>query len=537
MHDGGGNLPIGTIDTIDSGQAPDPSKDAFVKSLEQITTDRRSAFRLGAAGFLASGVGVLAYESLTERDALSQSTPEASPSAHGHMGADPNATPSGLAEQPPLVPVAGEPLRDVEVLASKDGLLDITLTASVSETTVAGRKVVSANFNGLFPGPTWQAAPGDTIKVTLENNLEDWTNLHTHGFHVSPLNNGDNVLLTIEPGTTFQYEYQIPDNHPSGVFWYHPHPHGITEMQNTSGMAGTIIITGGLEHIPGISGLTQRNMFIQLNQFAESGEQVPYNEQTPDQQIVLINGQYQPTISIRPGETQRWSFANASSNNFFLLSLAGHAFTVIGKDGNPYGAPETELQILVSPAERYEVLVQALSTPGTYELRQLQWGVADQAEPDRLLATMVIEGEPVEPEELPTQLIPYGDLREMPIDNERTFMFNPAPAPWYQLINDIPFDPDVVNETVKLGTLEKWTIVNTTTDIHPFHIHINDFQVISINGEPVDAPSLADVVSVPANGSVEILHRFEDFVGKFVFHCHILMHEDAGMMHIVEVVP
>jgi suppressor of ftsI len=116
-------------------------------------------------------------------------------------------------------------------------------------------------------------------------------------------------------------------------------------------------------------------------------------------------------------------------------------------------------------------------------------------------------------------------------------MFNPAPAPWYQLINDTPFDMDVVNVTVKLGTLEKWTIVNTTTDIHPFHIHINDFQVTAINGEDVDAPSMADVVSVPANGSVEILHRFEDFIGKFVFHCHILMHEDAGMMLTVEVVP
>jgi suppressor of ftsI len=508
-----------------------------VKSLDQSSFDRRTAFRLGAAGFLGTGVAVAAYEALHEQEALSQATPEASPAAHGHMGADPNATPSGLAELPPFEPIAGEPLRNVEVVASQDGVLEVTLTASISETTVAGKTVVTGNFNGMFPGPTWQAAPGDTIKVRLENNLEDFTNLHTHGFHVSPLDNGDNVFVSIEPGTTFDYEYQIPDNHPSGMFWYHPHPHGITEEQNTSGMVGSIIITGGLDHIPGIAGLTQRHMFIQLNQFAENGQQVPIAEQTPDQKILLVNGQYQPTISIAPGETQRWSFSNAMSNNFCLLSLEGHAFNVIAKDGNPYGAVESHEQFLLSPAERVEMLVQAQPTPGTYELRQLQWGVADQAEPDRLLATVVIEGEPVTPETLPTQLIPYGDLRDMPIDNERTFMFNPAPAPWYQLINDTPFDPDVVNVTVKLGTLEKWTIVNTTTDIHPFHIHINDFQVTAINGEDVDAPSLADVVSVPANGSVEILHRFEDYIGKFVFHCHILMHEDAGMMLVVEVVP
>ncbi len=85
--------------------------------------------------------------------------------------------------------------------------------------------------------------------------------------------------------------------------------------------------------------------------------------------------------------------------------------------------------------------------------------------------------------------------------------------------------------------MEKWTIQNTTEEVHPFHIHIHEFQVISVNGEPVDAPSLSDTVSVPAFGEVEILHRFEDFTGKFVYHCHILMHEDAGMMAVVEVVP
>lgn len=509
-----------------------------MKPLDKQALDRRTIFRIGATGFLASGLGVFGYEALREREALSQATPEASPaSGHAHMDVDPNATPSGLADAPPLVPVAGEPLREVEVLASENGVLDVTLSASISETTVAGNTVVTGNYNGQFPGPTWQAAPGDTIRVRVENHLDEFTNLHTHGFHVSPEDNGDNIFVEIQPTEHFDYEYQIPVDHPSGVFWYHPHPHGITERQNSTGMTGNIIITGGLDTIPGIEGITRRHLFLQLNQFTADGQQVPLGEQTPADQMVFINGQYQPTISIRPGETQRWSFTNASSNNFFLLSLGGHAFSVIAKDGNPYGVPETQSQILISPAERYEVLVQAQSRPGSFELRQLLWGVDGQAEPDRLLATMVIEGDPMEPAPLPTQLIPYGDLREMPIDNQRTIVFAPAPPPWYQLIDNIPFDPDVVNQTVKLGTLEQWTLVNNTPDIHPFHIHINDFQVVAINGEPVDAPSLADVVSVPAFGSVDILQRFEDFPGKFVFHCHILMHEDAGMMHVVEVVP
>ena len=497
--------------------------------------DRRRLL-IGAA---ATGLGGASLIPLLGDGVFAQATPETSPEAgHGDhgMAMSTPATPTGLGDLPPLVPVAGEPLREVPTVVSKDGLLEVTLDAGVRETTVAGKAVTVANFNGAFPGPTWVAKPGDTIRVHLENHLDQWTNLHTHGFHVSPLDNGDNVFVHIDPDTSFDYEYVLPETHPDGVYWYHPHPHGITEQQNTSGMVGTILIEGGLDKVPGIEGLKRQHLFLQINQFAENGMQVPIAEQTAAKQMRLVNGQYQPVISIQPGETQRWSVSNASSNDFFNISLGGHTLYQIAKDGNAFAEIQATEQIVLAPAERVEFLVQALTTPGIWELRTLQWGVADQAEPDVLLATMEIAGDPVAVQPLPTQLIPFIDLRDMPIDNERIIVFSPAPAPWYQLINDTPFDPDVVNETVKLGALEKWTIQNTTTDIHPFHIHINDFQVISINGEPVDAPGWYDTVSVPAQGEIQILHRFLDFTGRYVFHCHILMHEDAGMMAVVEVV-
>lgn len=509
--------------------------------LRHKTIDRRRLL-VGAA---ATGLGGASLIPLIGEGVFAQgaATPDASPEGgSGHSGHDmamastPSA-PSGLADLPPLEPVAGEPLREVPMLVSKDGVLEVTLDAGVRETTVAGKTVTVANFNGEFPGPTWVANPGDTIRVHFENHLDEWTNLHTHGFHVSPLDNGDNVFIQIEPGETFDYEYQLPDTHPDGVYWYHPHPHGITEKQNSSGMTGSILLGGGLDKVPGIEGLTRQHLYLQINQFAENGMQVPVAEQTAAKRIRLVNGQYQPVISIQPGETQRWSVSNAASNDYFLISLGGHTLYQIAKDGNAFAEIHATDQILLAPAERVEFLVQASTTTGTYELRTLPWGTAFQAVPDVLLATMEIAGDAVPVQPLPTQLIPFVDLRDMPIDNERIIVFSPAPPPWYQLINNTPFDPNVVNETVKLGALEKWTIQNTTTEFHPFHIHINDFQVISINGEPYEAKGLNDTVSIPPQGELQILHQFLDFTGKYVFHCHILMHEDAGMMAVVEVVP
>jgi len=419
---------------------------------------------------------------------------------------------------------------------SVDGVLDITLEANTYEMTVAGKTVRTTGYSANFPSPTWVVDPGDTIRVHLTNKLEEVTNLHTHGFHVSPRDNGDNVFIQIKPGETFDYEYQLPDTHPAGMYWFHPHPHGISDQQVTSGMVGAILIRGGLDVLEGVQGLREQSLFIQCIQFAEDGRQVPLKVLTGTKKMRLLNGQLQPKISIQPGEIQRWRISNCSGDNFCLLSLAGHRFLQIAKDGNPFDRIVARDQILMAPGERVEVLIQAQSTPGTRELRQLQWGSFEQVEPDIIIATMVIEGDAVATPPLPNQMIPYPDLRNLPVDNERVIVFSPAPPPYYQWIDGKPFDPDHVDQKVKLGAVEKWTIQNTTDNVHPFHIHINDFQVIEINGEPIDAPSVEDTVSVPAHGETSFLTRFEDFDGKYVFHCHILMHEDAGMMAVVEVI-
>jgi FtsP/CotA-like multicopper oxidase with cupredoxin domain len=142
----------------------------------------------------------------------------------------------------------------------------------------------------------------------------------------------------------------------------------------------------------------------------------------------------------------------------------------------------------------------------------------------------------VTPRPLPTTLIPFEDLRQATVDRTRTITFSEELDPFRVLIDGQEFDENRVDQTVRLGALEEWRLRNTSVDWHPFHIHVNDFQVISVNGEPVDAHSWEDTVPIPAHGEIVIRSRFLDFTGKTVYHCHILDHEDRGMMGVVEVV-
>lgn len=454
----------------------------------------------------------------------------------GHPTSTPAATPSGP-PPPPFVPVSGQPLTDPQRIASSGGLLETTMTMALSPTMFAGKPVTSWVPNGSFPGPTIVLNPGDTWKNTLVNNLDDCTNVHTHGFHVSPKNNSDNIFLMINPGETFDYEYQIPADHSPGIYWYHPHCHGNTAAQTTAGLTGAMLIRGGLDNFPGIAGLTDRLLYVQGSQFDGNGNMIPFDQQSVSTRLHTVNAQYQPTIAIQPGETQRWRIANACSDDFLMLQLQGHTMYEIAKDGNPCKHVVPVDQILLGPAERVEVLVQASSTPGSYQLASLPWGIDYQAQPEFLLATMVVSGPALEPQPLPTDLIPFTDLSTLPVDRYRVTAFQELGPPLFLAIDGKHFNPDVIDQTVKLGALEEWVVKNESTHVHPFHIHVNDFQVVAVNGQAVEADSLDDTINLPPEGEVTVRIPFKDFDGKFVYHCHILSHEDFGMMATVEVVP
>jgi FtsP/CotA-like multicopper oxidase with cupredoxin domain len=381
-------------------------------------------------------------------------------------------------------------------------------------------------YQRSIPGPTLHVRPGDQLDVALVNSLGgDLTNLHVHGMHVSPRDNGDNVFIHVMNGQTFDYSYAIPANHPPGLYWYHPHNHGDSWPQVEAGLGGAIIVEGGLDDLPEIAGLTTRLLVLQ-GPVLDASHQAQY----------LVNGQVNPEIPIRPGETQRWRILNATANNFFNLQLVRHQLHEIATDGNPRPEVATVDTLILAPAERTEVLVQG-GPAGIYEFRSIAWAedIPSQAQPEFLVATLVSGGAAMETAPLPTTLIDREDLSTLPVDRQRTIVFQENASPPVFAIDGKAFEEDRVDQTVQLNALEEWILRNDSPEWHPFHIHVNDFQVISRNGRP-EPRTYEDTSRIPPRGELVIRTRFLDFTGKFVYHCHILGHEDAGMMGVVEVV-
>jgi FtsP/CotA-like multicopper oxidase with cupredoxin domain len=437
----------------------------------------------------------------------------------------------------------GSLFSEPEVRSSANGFLSTTLRASTVPTTVFGGPVVTSVYEGLFPGPTLKIRPGDFVRVELINDLDEETNLHVHGMHVSPLTPGDNVLLNILPGQRFVYEYTLPANHPAGTYFYHPHRHGLVTNQVFKGMAGLIIVEGDIDAIPGIAGLPERSLVLQRT-FTRDGhvpDLAPNRGQR--QGDVLVNGARTPVLYIRPGETQRWRLLNASVASLWRIQIEDHPMTLIAQDGNTLAQATTVDSMFLSTAQRREVLIQG-GRPGiytvTYQDLQGPFGTPPAPVP---LAYLVSTGVPVDPQPLPTTLLPFVDLRTVPVDRQRAITFqivgdpaSPTFAGQGFVIDGQPFDHNRIDQFANLGTTEEWTITNTSTLFHPFHIHINPFQVTGINGQPHDALSYVDTVPVPPNGgSITFRTRFLDFAGTWVYHCHILGHEDGGMMGIIQV--
>jgi FtsP/CotA-like multicopper oxidase with cupredoxin domain len=407
------------------------------------------------------------------------------------------------------------------VRRSSDGILDTSLIARPDLNAPPGRM----NYDGQLPGPTLRAQPGDTLRIFLANGLGGQiTNLHTHGLHVSPSGNSDNVFVHIEPGDSFQYEISIPDDHPSGLFWYHPHHHGNSMQQVAGGLAGAIVIDGLDELIPGIDTLRQRLMVLQGPFLDDDGPHY------------LVNGVENPVIAMQPGERQFWQVLNANANGHYLLTLSGHSFVLIEEDGSPVVAPRILDTLLLGPGERAGLLIDAGDRPGAYQLRSLAWGEGGQQQDEFLVATaFVVDGEPVETGPLPETVFRWPDLADAAVDRQRIIVFEMNSSDPYFAIDGKAFDQDVVDQVVQLDAIEEWVIRNDSDEWHPFHIHVNDFQVMSVNGEPLPV-NRHDTYPLPPNGEIVIRIHFADFTGKFVYHCHILAHEDFGMMAVVEVV-
>lgn len=412
------------------------------------------------------------------------------------------------------------------VRKSINGVLNVNLTASNTKTMIGGKESAVPVYNNKYIGDTWEVKGGDKINVKLTNDLSQPTNLHFHGSHVSPKGHSDNVLLAINSGKTFAYEYNLPANHPPGMYWYHPHFHPDVENQVLGGMLGAIKVRGAVDELEGIKGVSERVMVLTTQ-----------DGSNPNAPVRLVNGMNTPTMYLRPGQTVRLQIVNASADDFFNLAIQGYSLHIISRDGNTLDRVQSVGSEHMAPGQRIEILFTPTSY-GTIPVKSLYLDQGFAKYTETTFMNFRVQGFPMLPTQLPKTLLPYEDLRTAKIDNTRTLTFSEGGTdtnPTF-LLDGKEVDMDRVDQVITLGTTEEWRLLNKSSEMHPFHIHINPFQVISINGEPVDLHGYRDTVGVPANGEVVIRTRYKDFDGKFVLHCHILFHEDHGMMQVVEIV-
>ena len=508
-----------------------------------------------------------------------------------------STTSASTSSSTPLVGAAGAgtagstapELAPPPVVSSKDGVLRTTLTAQRAKVDIGAPALVDTmTYDGALPGPTWELRPGDRIELDLVNDLpaldhprhsddmnrpHEWThtNIHTHGLHVSPEGNSDNVFLSVEPeGGTQRYEIDLPDDHPAGLFWYHPHKHGGVAAQVRAGMGGLIVVRGDLDEVPEVAAAAEKIMVIQALELdsnftlldpipdpAEAEAFVPR-----DQIIYPINGVLNPKVTMYPGEVQRWRILNGAQGKFMSLRLQDHDLHAIAWDGLTLDEPEVLGDALVSGGNRLDVLVQAgevgtydlVLTPGSSQHPEIPGSPHPTTPPAdvskelvaRTILTVEVVGEGPAMS-LPTRLPAY-DPPIHPIARRRTVEYTvqrPDDTGFDDFgIDGQAFDPDRAPYAAKLGTAEEWTVVNAhdrklPQHAHVFHIHVNPFKVTKINGVPVEKPFWRDtyVLNGSDDDSFTMETNFDDFTGQFVQHCHVLSHEDLGMMEKVEVQP
>ena len=450
----------------------------------------------------------------------------------------------------------------------------------------------SATTGDSYTGPTLKVNRGDTLRITLLNDLMDLGNLgitsvvdgstvtemplnnHVHGLHISPNYSSDNVLLTMPAGKGFVYEYKIGDTQPDGLYWIHPHNHIYSTQQVYRGLSSMLIVGQPDSSIAEIATLPERTMSLQYQYLTNAGTANQALAQftgigaAPGQQLT-INGKVNSTITVAPGQTEVWNIANMTPQaniNFTLKNSSTNTslpIVIVAQDGVAYSTPVTipAGQILnLGTGGRYSILV----TASTTATQNVQLNFNNNGKGGTFNVNMTSAGTLVTPFPTPTTLTTTGydafvDLSTATVAENRTVTFTIDPNTngqnaEYQINAETFPNPEIFQP--RLNTVEEWVLINNTDIPHPFHYHVNDIQVMSAFSPTnpflnVGAPQqwYQDVIVVPpaltvpgtgevvTPGRVTIRTNSLDYTGAFVYHCHILPHEDRGMMALVTIQP
>ncbi|MFE6966504.1 multicopper oxidase family protein [Agromyces sp. NPDC057679] len=437
-------------------------------------------------------------------------------------------------------PLAIPPLAESTVDA--DGTRVFALDAQAGTTEFEpGEPSETWGFNGAYLGPTLVAERGERVRVDMTNSLDEPTTVHWHGMHLPPEMDGGPHQM-VEPDASWSPEWDIDQQ--AATLWYHPHPHGETEDHVARGLAGMFLLHDEHERslgLPAEYGVDDLPVIVQDTGFSAEGEleakQRGYAGGLGDE--LLVNGTRSPYVEVRD-ELVRLRLLNASTARSYAFAWGdGRPVELIATDGGLLEASVELEHIRLSPGERAEVLLRVepgetlvLQSRMTPEIAGLVGPVADtNGGSDAFDVLEIRAADALDPAaEVPPQLntIPVDDEAE--IATTRRFELGDGFE-----INGEPMDMGRIDETVTVDTLERWVVVNTQQLPHSFHVHDVQFRVASIDGAapPPELSGWKDTIFVEPETEVELLMRFEDYTDTdtpYMYHCHLLWHEDQGMM-------
>ncbi|QBQ96852.1 multicopper oxidase family protein [Paraburkholderia pallida] len=416
-------------------------------------------------------------------------------------------------------------------------------------------------------GPMIDVREGDTVEIRFVNRLPQPSTIHWHGLPVPPDQDG-NPMNLVAPGAERVYRFTLPEGS-AGTYWYHPHPHMLASEQVFRGLAGPIVVRAADDPL---AAWPERHLFVSDLKLAADGT-IPANGMMDwmngrEGQFALVNGAREARIEVVRDE--RWRVWNGCSARYVQLAFDdGRAFAHIGTDGGLLAAPrEGVTSLLLAPGERAELIVRAgrsasrarlmaaqydrrkmamshgsLPPTLTVALAQVQFAPRGEAPmlalPAQLraLAPLAPGGSPAA--SLPQKSVVFSEAMDMHAMHQPGASKSGMPQGMQFMINGETYDPARITLTSRRGEVEQWTIANHTDMDHPFHLHGTQFQVLSreTGGVRADEPYLAwrDTVNVQPGESVRIA-TVQHAAGERMFHCHILEHEDLGMMGTLRVI-
>jgi FtsP/CotA-like multicopper oxidase with cupredoxin domain len=498
---------------------------------------------------------------------------------------------------------AGALLQDPPSLYSQNGVLEVTFQFKTTVDLQGLTRYCFVSDTGL-EAPTLHVSPGDQLIIHLQNTLPataagtqsvpklrraavlaspnndcaagvmgpDVTNLHFHGLNVPPTCHQDEVINTlVQPAETFDYTVQVPADEPTGLYWYHPHPHGFSNLQALGGATGAIIVDGIENVVPAVAGLPQRVLVFRDQKLAGTFDpRGPAHDVSVNYVPVTAPALTPAVIQTPVTTTEFWRALNASADTLlqlqYLVDGIAQPVQLVALDGVPIGQGTgsiqsvTQTSIALAPGARAEFIVVTPRAGQTAQLitESVDTGPAGAPHPMRPLANVLAQANAAATARLgqvrtTVRLTRFAQVAADAPDGRRTLYFSesaPGQAAAYFITvqGQVPAAyqmgaaPAIV---LHQGTTEDWTVENRTLEDHVFHIHQTRFQTLAINGAPVSDPALRDTINVPHwSGSgpypsvkLRIDFRAANIVGTFVYHCHILSHEDLGMMAAIQVLP